>query len=84
MPHVIALARSDVAMQSACDAKLNEMQTLAIQRALQRTFSMVQGPPGTGKTSMLVQCVDTLLSAPRPWKKGRYVENTNVTQQLHF
>ena len=59
-------------MESACARKLNEKQKLAIKRALQRPFSMVQGPPGTGKTSMLVQCVAALLSAPRPHWKGRF------------
>ncbi|CAK9046040.1 Regulator of nonsense transcripts 1 (Up-frameshift suppressor 1 homolog), partial [Durusdinium trenchii] len=54
------------AMCSACSrATLNEKQTLAVQRGLQRPFSMVQGPPGTGKTSFLVQFVAALLSAPR-------------------
>ena len=62
------------AMQSACASKLNEKQTVAIQRALQRPFSMVQGPPGTGKTSMLVQCVAALLSASRQRWKGRFDE----------
>ena len=36
-------------MQSACDAKLNEMQTLAIQRALQRTFSNGSRAPRDGQ-----------------------------------
>ena len=50
---------------------MNERQELALQRGLQRPFSMVQGPPGTGKTSFLVQCVAALLSASREGKKGR-------------
>ena len=64
-----------VAMRSGCGTKLNEKQTLAIQRALQRPFSMVQGPPGTGKTSMLVECVASLLSAPRMRNKGSCGQN---------
>ncbi|CAK9045986.1 Regulator of nonsense transcripts 1 (Up-frameshift suppressor 1 homolog) [Durusdinium trenchii] len=60
------------AMCSACSrATLNEKQTLAVQRGLQRPFSMVQGPPGTGKTSFLVQFVAALLSAPRRRQGGR-------------
>ena len=41
---------------------LNEKQSMALKRGLQRPFSMVQGPPGTGKTSLLVQYVVVALS----------------------
>ena len=59
------------AMHSACSNDMNERQELAVQRGLQRAFSMVQGPPGTGKTSFLVQCVAALVSASRQRKRGR-------------
>eukprot|EP00434_Breviolum_minutum_P034003 symbB.v1.2.030092.t2/scaffold3348.1/size58710/2 len=53
-------------------AGLNEKQQLAVQRGLQKPFSMVQGPPGTGKTSFLVQFVVSAMSAPRErWQSGR-------------
>jgi len=70
MRPLVTISEVKCAMQSACASKLNEKQTVAIQRALQRPFSMVQGPPGTGKTSMLVQCVAALLSASRQRWKG--------------
>lgn len=41
---------------------MNEQQTVALQRGLQRPFSMVQGPPGTGKTSFLVSLIARTLS----------------------
>ena len=53
-------------------AGLNEKQQLAVQRGLQKPFSMVQGPPGTGKTSFLVRFVVSAMSAPRErWQSGR-------------
>ncbi|CAL1147463.1 unnamed protein product [Cladocopium goreaui] len=72
MRPLVSISEVTHAMHSTSKSKLNGKQTLAIQRALQRPFSMVQGPPGTGKTSMLVQCVAALLTASRPrWKDGR-------------
>eukprot|EP00930_Biecheleria_cincta_P034384 TRINITY_DN23773_c0_g1_i1.p1 TRINITY_DN23773_c0_g1~~TRINITY_DN23773_c0_g1_i1.p1 ORF type:complete len:3127 (+),score=463.32 TRINITY_DN23773_c0_g1_i1:92-9382(+) len=41
---------------------LNEMQIKAVERGLQRPFSLVQGPPGTGKTTFLVRLITALLS----------------------
>ncbi|OLQ15466.1 Regulator of nonsense transcripts 1-like [Symbiodinium microadriaticum] len=59
-----ALAQPEYSFQSRKEG-LNEKQSMALKRGLQRPFSMVQGPPGTGKTSLLVQYVVIALSTMR-------------------
>lgn len=70
MRPLVSIEEVKSAMHSACSNDMNERQELAVQRGLQRAFSMVQGPPGTGKTSFLVQCVAALVSASRQRKRG--------------
>eukprot|EP00439_Symbiodinium_sp_Y106_P047197 s1753_g6.t1 len=62
-------ALRDSATKVQNGSNLNERQTAALQRGLQRPFSMVQGPPGTGKTSFLVQFIVAALSVRSAWAR---------------